>query len=372
MGKSAVRRVKKVFLYGSLLSAPLRTTVLERETTGQAASVDDHRAYWVDGTSYPTIVTEQGATAAGELFSLSDTDLDRISFYEGGFSYDLCPVTLADGTEALFYQSSVDQDRGAPWSIADWDTVWGAISCFAAEEIMRFYGRLPATEIVKRFGPIYARAAARAQAVTQRDHLVRDPSDIDVIRRDEPYNEFFSVAEYHLRHRKFNGDMSAPVVRGVFLMADAVTVLPYDPVRDVVMLVEQFRVGMLARGDRAPWCIEPIAGRMDAGETPEQTAHREGFEEAGVKFRALHSVGGYYPSPGGISEYLYSYVGIADLPDDLAGVGGLAEEDEDIKSHIIPLDDLINMADTGDIVNGPLLISALWLQQKRTELRSVA
>lgn len=364
--------MKKVFLYGSLLSTPLRAAVLGRDVSGQAASVDGYRAYWVDGTSYPTIIKQQGATTVGELFSLTNEDLNRISFYEGGFSYDLCPVTLADGSDAVFYQSATEQNLGAPWSVADWHDVWGAISCFAAEEIMRFYGRMPATEIVKRFGPIYARAAARAQAVTQRDHLVRDPSDIDVIRRDEPYNEFFAVAEYHLRHRKFNGSMSEPVVRGVFMMSDAVTVLPYDPVRDTVMLVEQFRVGMLARGDRAPWCIEPIAGRMDAGETPEQTAHREGYEEAGVTFRDLHSVGGYYPSPGGITEYLYSYVGIADLPDDLAGVGGLAEEDEDIQSHIIPFTDLMAMADRGEILNGPLLISALWLQQKRTELRRVA
>ncbi len=361
--------MKTVFLYGSLLHAPLRAVVLGHDIAGQAASVDDHRAYWVDGAQYPTIIDDTGAVTQGEVFTLSDDDLDRISFYEGGFSYDLVPVVLADGSDALVYKSAIEQDLGAPWSLSEWQGVWGAIACFAAEEIMRFYGRVPASEIVRRFGPIYARAAARAQAVTQRDHLVRDPSDIDVIRRDEPYNEFFAVAEYHLRHRKFNGGMSEPVIRGVFLMADAVTVLPYDPVRDVVMLVEQFRVGMLARGDRAPWCIEPIAGRMDAGETPEQTAHREGFEEAGVTFRDLHSVGGYYPSPGGISEYLDSYVGIADLPDDLAGVGGLAEEDEDIQSHIIPFATLMEMADKGEILNGPLLISALWLQQKRTELR---
>ncbi|MBN8194773.1 ADP-ribose diphosphatase, partial [Bacillus sp. NTK074B] len=83
---------------------------------------------------------------------------------------------------------------------------------------------------------------------------------------------FFAVIEDRLRHRRFGGGMSETVLRAAFLMSDAVTVLPYDPVRDRVMVGEQFRAGPFARGDRNPWSIEAIAGRIDAGEAPETAA----------------------------------------------------------------------------------------------------
>ena len=198
------------------------------------------------------------------------------------------------------------------------------------------------------------------------------PGDVEVTRHTEPYAQFFSVEEFDLRHRRFDGTMSEPMRRAVFVSGDAATVLPYDPVRDRVMLIEQFRAGPFGRGDPQPWMLEPIAGRIDPGETPEAAARREAVEEAGLTLGALVKVGQYYPSPGMLAEYLYSFVGLADLPDGSAGLGGLAEEHEDIRAHLVSFDRLMALVDSGEVQIAPLLVTIYWLAANRARLRAEA
>jgi ADP-ribose pyrophosphatase len=193
--------------------------------------------------------------------------------------------------------------------------------------------------------------------------------DIQVIARRQPYAGFFSVEEYDLRFRRFDGAMSPVVRRAVFISGDAVTVLPYDPVRDRVLLIEQFRAAVHARGDDQPWLLEVIAGRVDPGETPQEAARREAAEEAGLALGDLLEVAGYYPSPGAKAEYLYSYVALADLPDGTAGTFGLASEAEDIRGHLIGFDQLMALVRSGEAANAPLILTALWLERERGRLR---
>ena len=94
------------------------------------------------------------------------------------------------------------------------------------------------------------------------------------------YNGFFSVKEFDLSFTKFDGTKSAVVTRSTLILSDAVIVLPYDPIHDRILLVEQFRSGPYARRDETPWCLEPIAGLIEPDETPEAAAIREANEEA--------------------------------------------------------------------------------------------
>lgn len=180
--------------------------------------------------------------------------------------------------------------------------------------------------------------------------------------RREPYADYFSVESITLRQRRHRGDWSPDMVRAVFVSGDASVVLPWDPVRDRVMVIDQFRAGPVARGDLQPWLYEAIAGRVDPGELPEQAALREAVEETGLTLTRLVPGPQQYPSPGCVGEYVYSYIGIADLPDEVAGFGGLDSEDEDIRSHLMPRAELTRMAMAGEIRNGPLLSIALWLE----------
>lgn len=187
------------------------------------------------------------------------------------------------------------------------------------------------------------------------------PQDVQIVAQTVPYQDFFAVQETHLTHRRFDGTTSAVIKRAAFISGDAVTVLPYDPVRKRVLLVEQFRAGPLARRDAQPWSLEAIAGRIDAGETPEDAARREAAEEAGLTLGPLRQIAAYYPSPGAMNEYLYSFVAICDLPDGIAGIHGLASEAEDIRGHLIGLDHLMDLVRTGEINNAPLILTAQWL-----------
>jgi ADP-ribose pyrophosphatase len=197
------------------------------------------------------------------------------------------------------------------------------------------------------------------------------PGDVQVVAKRRPYAGFFAVEEYDLRFRRFDGTMSAAVSRTAFIAGDAVTVLPYDAVRDRVLLIEQFRPAPFVRGDMQCWSLEAIAGRVDAGETPEDAARREAVEEAGLTLGDLQFVAGCYPSPGAVAEYLYSYVALTDLPDGTAGVFGLAGEAEDIRGHLVGFDALMGLLASGEINNAPLVLTVLWLARERARLRMV-
>ncbi len=231
----------------------------------------------------------------------------------------------------------------------------------------------PAAQVRKRLPMIATWVAARERAAQDTAGLPQlgppGQERLRMIESREPYAAFFSVEEITLRHRRHRGDWTPDVLRAVFVSGDATVVLPWDPVRDRVLLIDQFRAGPAARGDLQPWFWETAAGRVDAGETPEAAALREAVEETGLVLDRLVPGPHNYPSPGVLGEFLYVYIGIADLPDDAAGFGGLDAEDEDIRSHLIPRAELTRMAMAGQIRNGPLLSLALWLELAADRIR---
>jgi nudix-type nucleoside diphosphatase (YffH/AdpP family) len=238
---------------------------------------------------------------------------------------------------------------------------------------MALRGERPADETARRWGVIRARAQARLNAARAAPTTLRrraGPGDVAVSARRTPYAAFFAVEEYDLRHARFAGGLSEPVTRAAFVSADAVTVLPYDPTRDRAMVIEQFRAGPFARGDPQPWSLEAIAGRIDPGETPEDTARREAWEEAGIALGRLIPLARYYPSPGAKAEFIHSYIGLAELPDAAAGLGGVAHEHEDIRAHVVTFHRLMELVETGEAGNAPLILSALALAGRREALRA--
>ncbi|MTD98925.1 NUDIX domain-containing protein [Paracoccus sp. YIM 132242] len=244
-----------------------------------------------------------------------------------------------------------------------------------ARHILALPADRPAEAIAKRLPAIGTWAASElrgAQIPPSGGDLVerRGPGDVEIIRQDEPFAGFFSVGVSHLRHRTHAGGMTPVVRREALVLGDAVVVLPWDPVRDRVLLIEQFRMAPLLRRDPQPWLLETVAGRVDAGETVEDAARREAREEANLTLARLFPALHHYPSPGVLGEYLYLYVGIADLPDGIEGVHGLESEAEDIRGHLVPRADLTRMAMGGQVTNGPLAMLALWLELRRDALRT--
>lgn len=198
----------------------------------------------------------------------------------------------------------------------------------------------------------------------------RNADDVRLHHREPQYSGFFSVEKWHLSHRTHAGDFTPEVAREAFIVGDAVIVLPWDPVRDRVLVIEQFRIAPALRQDRQPWLLEPVAGRIDAGETPQEAARREALEEAQLELQDLIPTVHFYPSPGAVTEYLYSFVALTDLPDGIAGVYGLDSEAEDIRGHVLPRAELSRMVHDGDITNGPLVMLSLWLDGQAERIRA--
>lgn len=281
----------------------------------------------------------------------------QVPAYETAWTPELRRYAAIFGLEGDLLGAGHDADD-RPWqpdlarAVADW--VLALPSDHTAEHIRH---RLP---MMAGWVASRQRAAAEGSGLP---HLgPQGDGRWHLMSRNEPYANYFSVEALQLRHRRHRGDMSPQMQRAVFVSGDATVVLPWDPVRDRVMLIDQFRAGPAARGDAQPWFYETIAGRIDAGETPKDAALREAIEEAGLHITNLIPGPNNYPSSGAVAEYLYLFVGIADLPDSAAGFGGMDAEDEDIRSHLIARSELTRMALDGTIRNGPLLTLAMWLE----------
>ncbi|MBA85813.1 MAG: tellurium resistance protein [Rhodobacteraceae bacterium] len=376
--------MKTLFLYGSLRHIPLLETVLGRrlKTDLLQAELPDHQAHWAADLGFPFLAPEAGQTCPGLLLRVSAQDQARLAYYEGGFGYDLRPVTVrAEGAEeaktpALAWFTTPGRfASGGAFDLDTWVARRGAISLRTATELMSFYGLRPAEEAEKLRPMIEMRAASRLMGEAEPvpdapGGLTR--ADVVTVQAAQPYTDYFAVEQHVLRFRQFDGQMGPDVKLASFKATDAALVLPYDPVRDRVMMVEQFRMGPYVRGDRVPWQLEPIAGRVDAGETPEQTARREAHEEAGLELLDLRLIMRGYPSPGCMNEYYHIYLGLADLPDGIAGVGGLDSESENIRSHIFGFDQAMQMFERGELRVVPLVNALLWLARHREHLRAAA
>lgn len=204
--------------------------------------------------------------------------------------------------------------------------------------------------------------------------FTRDQVEIVECRRS--YDGYFKIDSYTFRHQLFAGGLSDHVNREVFERGHAVAVLPYDPVHDRVVLIEQFRCGAFAALDSpwfsdadSPWLIEAVAGIIDAGESPEDVAHRETIEETGTPITELESVCRYLVSPGGSTEAVFVFVGHIDSTK-IDGLHGLSHEGEDIRPFSVSADDAFAAIASGRILNAMTIIALQWLQLNKTQLRT--
>lgn len=372
-----------IFVFGSLADLSLLEIVLGRgldDLNNVPARLRDHGVFTGPDEGFVRLHPKNGQTVSGLLLrGLGQVETARLTYFAAVFGNDPKVVTLflADGTavpgQVFSPQETPDREPiGQAWLSAEWVEKWRAMAVRVAIEIMTSFGQLDARQVTSRLPGIRIRAAAwvaaQARPVAESRDLARD---IVVHAHHYPYSNFFAAQEMDLQYRRYDGTLSPVLNRGAQVLGQAVVVLPYDPVHDTVLMVEQFRAPVFIGGDRAPWVWQPVAGLIDPGETPQNTAFRETMEEAGVHLRHLESVASVYSSPGISSEFVHIFVGLADLSD-VPERGGLVEEGEDIRSQIIGYDALMDGIDRGTFRDMPLVTTALWLARHRDRLRITA
>lgn len=192
-------------------------------------------------------------------------------------------------------------------------------------------------------------------------------SDVEILARDTCFQGYFRIDRYRLRHRLHGGGWSGEMTRELFERGHAVAVVPYDPMADAVVLIEQFRVGAYAAGFPC-WLTEIVAGIIDEGETPEAVARRETVEEAGCTILDLVPVCRYMASPGGTSESVTLFCGRVDSTG-VGGIHGLPDEHEDIRVEVVPWAEARRRLDEDRIGNAVTIIALQWLALHRDALR---
>lgn len=190
-----------------------------------------------------------------------------------------------------------------------------------------------------------------------------------ILSRETLYESFFRADCYHLRHDKFAGGTTEVFTREVFRVGPVAAVLPYDPDRDEIILIEQFRAGVMAAGEAYPWMLEPVTGLMQADETPEDVVRREAMEEAGCTLGELEMIACFHPSPGSLAQMTWLYAGKVST-EGIGGIYGLPEENEETLPHVFKLEDALRLGGQDRrFGNAVTLIALQWMALHRDRLR---
>ncbi len=195
-------------------------------------------------------------------------------------------------------------------------------------------------------------------------------SDVEIVGSSRRYDGFFKLDRVELKHRLFNGHWSEPVFREIIQRKDAVGVLVYDPDLDAICLVQQFRSAIMDKVE-SPWPYELVVGLVDKeGESIEEVAFRELYEEAGVVPQYLEKINTYWMSLGGSNERMHVYLALANLQD-AGGYHGLESESEDILALIVSREDARSWAFDRMESNASSIIALQWLENERERLAKV-
>lgn len=184
--------------------------------------------------------------------------------------------------------------------------------------------------------------------------------DVQILDRKTVYRGFYQVEKYQLRHQLFQGGMSDSFERELIIRYPVAAALPYDPVRDEVVLIEQFRIGAL-EDPHSPWLLEVVAGILTGEETLEELARREVWEEAGLRTDILRPLYRYWVSPGGSQEQVSLFLAKVDASQ-AGGIHGLANEHEDIRVRVMRSAEAFAAVRDGRINNATTIMALQWLE----------
>ena len=179
-----------------------------------------------------------------------------------------------------------------------------------------------------------------------------------IINEKDLYSGFFKLKKIKFIHQKHDGSWSGQVDREIFGGAHVSTLLPYDPQKKEIVLIQQFRAGVISRYDE-DYLYEIVAGIIDEDELAEDTAKRECLEETGCVVNNITPIQGYFPAPGSSESYYHLFLGEINSFEG-ERIRGLETENENILVKSYKVEEVRNMLKEGKIKNGLTLIALQW------------
>ena len=197
------------------------------------------------------------------------------------------------------------------------------------------------------------------------------PKKVEIIESKQDYKKaIFTILETRLRHEKFDGSMSAEMTRLNLERGDSVAAIMYNPLDDTIILVELFRYPSYEK-TKDGWLLEIPASMIDAGEEPADAMRRESEEETGYRLDNLKHIFTFFLSPGGSSERIFFFYCRIDPSQRLGKGGGLENENEDIRTLHIKVDEALKLLNEQKISDAKTLIGLQWLQANRFNLKNI-
>jgi ADP-ribose pyrophosphatase len=185
---------------------------------------------------------------------------------------------------------------------------------------------------------------------------------VDVRSVRTRFDGYFKVYEAELTYQLPNGQMSEPVRRLSLERGDSAAAVVVDEGAGTALLARQFRYPAVARGGPG-WLLELVAGAVDGDETPQACVRREIEEELGYETLSLHPISTFYTSPGGSSERVHLFHATVSSESRVGPGGGNPAEQEDIELVEIPLAQVPELLESGQVVDAKTLIGLGWLVQ---------
>lgn len=186
------------------------------------------------------------------------------------------------------------------------------------------------------------------------------PERVNILRQATIFKKLiFRIDEVELRHERFDGGMSKPVVRLSLERGTGVGAVVHDTDADTILLAEQFRYPTYAAGGSG-WLLEIPAGIVEAGENPADTLRREIVEEIGYAVDELEFISTFYVSPGGSTEVMHLYYATVSGGQRTGDGGGLDDEGEDIRRVAMPAGKIADRIADGTIRDARTLVGLQW------------
>ena len=180
-------------------------------------------------------------------------------------------------------------------------------------------------------------------------------NDINILSKKNLYNGFYKLTELTLKHKKHNGRWRKSIKREIFGGSHVATVLPYDPKKKKIVLINQFRAGVINQNIN-PIITEIVAGIISKNEKPVEAAIRECEEETGCKVINIKKMFSYFPSPGSSESYYHLYFAEVDSFNGIR-ITGQTDENEDILAKSYTVTEVKKLLMENKILNGLTLIA---------------
>jgi ADP-ribose pyrophosphatase len=177
-------------------------------------------------------------------------------------------------------------------------------------------------------------------------------------RKKKLYDGFFKLNEINFDHKKHNKEWNLGVTRELFSGAHVSGLLPFDPIKKKILLLKQFRAGVLKEGFH-PIITEIVAGIIDKGESPKEAAIRECKEETNCDVKKITDIFSFFPAPGSSESYYHLFLGEIESFEG-ERIFGQEDENEDILAKCYDIIEVKKLLNEGKIINGLTLIALQW------------